>query len=459
MNKKFTSTWVIVFCTTCFSYAQTIEVNLNSRALQIIQSNGILSNAAITTISDYSGTIPSSYDLRNVGGNNYVTDVKDQGRCGSCWAFATYGAMESELLLSGGPSSDFSENNLKNRHGFDLGPCAGGNTWMSMAYLSRLAGPGTEADDPYNPIDDRSTAPVTISRQRFLRNSNNYDTQTEIKNAVMTKGALSTDMYYDNSYYNSANSTYYYSGATASNHAVTIAGWNDNKVTTGGTGAWLIKNSWGAGYGQSGYFWLSYQDTVGGKLGTSFETDPANTVKDVYYHDYYGDVAEVNVSWASNVFHTSKAGQLKSIGFYTQVDAASYQIEIYDHWTDGDLSGLLASKSGTIDNWGFHVVDLDSLVSLANNDDFVILLHITNGGDYPQAIDFEYSGYSSGSTAGPGESYYSFDGTDWTDIYTWNTTANFSIKAYTIDVPEPAALALLGMAGLAFVLFGIRRRS
>jgi hypothetical protein len=275
----------------------------------------------------------------------------------------------------------------------------------------------------------------------------------------MTKGALCTGMLWNDSAYRSSDATYYYSGTSGTSHMVTITGWDDNKVTAGGTGAWLIKNSWGSGWGQSGYFWLSYQDAQGGKYGASFETKAADAVNKVYFHDYFGEVASVNCNWACNVFHTNQPDELKSIGFYTQVDSVNYQIQIYDSMTDGKPTGLLASTSGTIDNWGFHVVDLKSLVSLGNNDDFVVLLELLNGGDFPQAIDFEYSGYSSGSTASPGESYYSFDGVDWTDIYTWDTTANFSIKAYTIDVPEPAALVLLGMAGLAFVLFGIRRRS
>jgi C1A family cysteine protease len=458
MYRKFISASIVIPCITYLSFAQTIAVNPNPKAVQIITGGDVFSSAAVTTVSNLSEVVPASYDLRNVGGANYMTAVKDQGQCGSCWAFAAYGAMESELLRSGGAYSDFSENNLKNRHGFNAGPCAGGNTWMSTAYLSRLAGPGYESDDPYHPYDDRSTAPVSVLPQRFLRNSNYYDTQTEIKNAIMTKGALDTSMYYNDTYYNSAYATYYYSGTASTNHEVTIAGWDDNKVTAGGVGAWLIKNSWGSGFGQSGYFWLSYQDSRGGKLGTSFETDPADTVNNVFCHDYFGDVVEVNSPWGANVFHTSNAGQLKSIGFYTQADAAFYQIEIYDHWTGNIPSGLLASVSGTMDNWGFHVVDLNTLVSLAGNDDFVVLLHITDSSGYPQAIDLRYSGYNSASTANAGESYYSFDGVDWTDIYSWNTTANFSIKAYTIDVPEPAAFVSLGMAGLAFILFLVRQR-
>ena len=101
-------------------------------------------------------SLPVTFTLEPVG----VTPIKDQGACGSCWAFATYGSMESNLKYKTGVTADLSENNLKNRHGFDLGPCAGGNVWMSMAYLSRLSGPLAESYDPYHAWDDRATAPA-----------------------------------------------------------------------------------------------------------------------------------------------------------------------------------------------------------------------------------------------------------------------------------------------------------
>jgi C1A family cysteine protease len=97
---------------------------------------------------------PVSYDLRTYG---HVTPVKDQGAAGSCWAFGTYGALESSILVAGGAATDLSENHLKNYHGFDWGPTEGGNFYISEAYLSRWDGPASEADDPYHDIDDRPT--------------------------------------------------------------------------------------------------------------------------------------------------------------------------------------------------------------------------------------------------------------------------------------------------------------
>ena len=71
------------------------------------------------------GSYPARYDMRTLG---KLSPVRDQAQCGSCWTFATMASVESALLP--GSANDFSENNLKDTHGFDSTPCAGGNLLM-----------------------------------------------------------------------------------------------------------------------------------------------------------------------------------------------------------------------------------------------------------------------------------------------------------------------------------------
>ena len=392
---------------------------------------------------------PVSFSLLPDG----VTPVKDQATCGSCWAFACYGAMESNLVVQGGAEQDFSENHLKNYHGFDFAPCEGGNPWMHTAYLSRLDGPVDEADAPYNPWDDRPS--TGGPRQAFLRRSVYRYAPDDIKDAVMTRGALYTHMFWEQSSYNSAAYTYLYAGGEAVNHAVAIVGWDDNKVVpgAGAAGAWEIRNSWGAGFGDDGYFWISYDDTKACEFGASFEAEQADVAQRCYSYDDYGDVSELNNPYAYNRFTATQDEQLAAVGFYVKGDNATYTVEVYDTVNASDQPiDLLASKTGDLLE-GFHVVDLDSLVEIDAGDDFIVSLHIVNGGAYPLAFDWAAPGYSSGSTANPGESFYSFDGNIWTDLTWYRNTANYCIKAYTI--PEPVTLLLLGLGGLGVL---VRRR-
>jgi len=388
---------------------------------------------------------PASYDLRSLG---YVTPVKNQGGAGSCWAFATYGGLESTILRDGGSASDLSENHLKNYHGFDWGPTAGGNYYLSQAYLSRWDGPVSETADPYHDYDDRPSPGGPP--QYYVREVLEFNTDDELKNGLMTYGAVGTSMYIDSNsahgYYNPTTFTYYYNGTNGGNHAVTIVGWDDAKSVPGapGPGAWLIKNSWGTGWGNLGYFWLSYYDTRGGNDGFCFyDAVGADTYQGVYYYDDFGSVTSYNCPYGLNKFVASSNQQLEAVGFWTKADGASYDLRVYDTLTGNSVSDLLASVTGTLAFAGSHTIDLPSPLSLSSGNDFYLSLHITNGGDYPMACDQRSSGYTSASTANPGETYWSWDGVSWGDMNSVNATANFCIKGF-VTTTTPPEIAVQG---------------
>jgi|GEM_PF-610076 C1A family cysteine protease len=387
------------------------------------------------------GSPPSSYDLRNYG---WVTSVKDQGNCGSCWAFGTYGALEGWLLKNVAETWDLSENNLKNYHGFDWAPCDGGNADISTAYLTRWSGPVSEADDPYHDYDDRPSPGGPC--RKYVQNVLWFFTDSDIKSSLMTYGTMYVTMYWDSAYYNSSQYTYYYNGSSGGgNHAITLVGWDDNKVVPGapGNGAWLLKNSWGAGWGSNGYFWLSYYDTCGVKSAVAFcDAVSTSSYGTNYQYDPLGMTTSFGygsaTAWAANIFVPTANEQLTAVGTYAVADNVSYVIYVYDNFNGSTFSTLLGSVSGTLANSGYHTIPLASPINLKTGNNFAIVIKFTSPGyNWPIPVEMDFAGYSSGATASPGQSYISSTGTTFTDLTTYYSHTNVCIRGLTINNPGP----------------------
>jgi C1A family cysteine protease len=379
----------------------------------------------------------ASYDLRTVGG---VTPVRDQGACNSCWAFSAYGSLESwvkerEMEL------DFSENNLKNYHGFDWGPCYAGNDDMSTAYLTRWNGPVSETADPYHDWDDRPS-PGGLP-QKYVENVWRFSNTTDIKNAIMTYGALSTAMYWDDPYYSPGTYTYYYSGTNASNHAVTVVGWDDNKVVSGapGNGAWIIKNSWGTYFGENGYFYISYYDSKAVKQAVAYiDAVPVNDYLTIYQYDQLGHTRSIgygsDTAWAANIFAPSQNGYLGAVGTYFLSNNTSYEIRVYDDFSSGQFSSQLgATVTGTATYAGYYTIALPSLIPLTSGNSFgVVVKYTTPGYNNPIPVEHPLTNYSSAATASAGQSYISPDGVTFSDITNLFANNNTNIKALAVPL-------------------------
>lgn len=393
------------------------------------------------------------YDLRTLG---KLTPVRDQGDCGSCWSFATYGSLES--ILMPGEGWDFSENNMKNTHGFDFGHCDGGNAFMSAAYLTRWSGPVSEADDLYNVSSDIS--PPGLAERKHIQevlivpDSEGPLDNDNIKQAVMNYGAVYTSMYIAGSYYNSANSAYYYNGSADPNHAVAIVGWDDyfskskfSPPQPPQNGAFIVRNSWGTDFGEAGYFYISYYDSKIGTENFVFNgAEPADNYIRIYQYDPLGWIFSMGylttTAWFANVFTSAGNEQLSAVSFYTADLNSAYELYVYSDAVSGPRSGSLeVSKTGAIALPGYHTIPLDSTLPLTAGQKFSVVVKLTTSGYiYPIPVEDYYGGYSSGATANAGESYISSDGNYWEDITDWLPDANVCLKAFAaanpVDQPE-----------------------
>ncbi|MBN1485142.1 MAG: protease inhibitor I42 family protein, partial [Chloroflexia bacterium] len=202
-------------------------------------------------------SLPSSFDWCDQNG---CTPVKNQGSCGSCWAFGTVGPLESQILIQDGITRDLSEQYLVSCNTDGWG-CDGG--WWAHDYhewkvppSEPAAGAVYEADFPYTAADDPCNPPhthhETITNWEYVGSSSSVPSTTDIKQAIYDHGPVAAAVCVNTSFQSYGGGIFSGPGCTSVNHAIVLVGWDDSD------GVWILRNSWGPSWGESGYMRITY---------------------------------------------------------------------------------------------------------------------------------------------------------------------------------------------------------
>ncbi|XP_038189989.1 cathepsin Q-like isoform X2 [Arvicola amphibius] len=196
--------------------------------------------------------LPKFVDWRKEG---YVTPVRHQGNCGSCWAFAATGAIEGQMYKKTGKLIPLSVQNLvdcSKPHGNN--GCAWGHIYAAFRYVLHNGGVEAEATYPYK----GKGGPCRYNPQNVAAKIREYvalpKDEDVLMDAVATKGPIATAMHVHKSFSFYNEGIYHEPNCTRKgNHGVLVVGYGFEGNETDGNNYWLIKNSWGKKWGMKGY--------------------------------------------------------------------------------------------------------------------------------------------------------------------------------------------------------------
>ena len=435
------------------------------RIYDVADDNNIVQAAALESAYIPSGILTDSYP-----------SIRNQSPYGTCWGFAPTSLAELSVLNNDGTLLDLSElhsvyfayhyTSADGKDGVKYLPTAGYN-YLSMggdssfiyhAYANWV-GVADEKTAPYSgaaaTLESGLSNDIAMNDSAHLRNFYivNKADRKYIKQLIKEYGGVGMSYYDDNQYYDYSTNSYYSTVSDNTNHAISVVGWDDDKVTNSSNkGAWLVRNSWGSDeYSHFGYFWMSYDEpSIYDRVyALDCVSDTGSSDDDFYDHNYqydlsaysqYGWIGNGTSSTIANIFTATGTQLLKAVGVETQNPNINYTVNIYTdiaNSSNPESGTLVRTQTGSFTYQGFHTIKMDNPLTLTKGEKFSVVIKLESMDGKSGAYYVMESKYNLGNAASwycggeKGQSFYYNYG--WRDMVE-SMGGNVRIKAYTDDV-------------------------
>lgn len=328
-----------------------------SQLCGLVEPKGWRKKAKFEEMDGYLSATATSFDWRTVEGGN--VPVRNQRSCGSCWAFGTVAPLETLISVYCGKSVELSEQYLVSCNTSGWG-CGGG--WFAHDYHEwRIptakgetdAGAVLETAFPYTATNAACNGPhahpYKLADWTYIGGSSTVPSPAAIKQAIQTYGPVSVAVCVG-SKFQAYTSGIFNANETCSgtvNHAVTLVGWNDDLGVD--NGYWILKNSWGTGWGESGYMRIRYGVSKVGYAANYVNFSSANCPDSTPSEFDCSSATTISLGTLSG--QTTDGGQTGSVtyGCSGQAEAGPRKIYKVSTTAAGDLSAALSNTSANLD--------------------------------------------------------------------------------------------------------------
>lgn len=361
------------------------------------------------------------------------TPVLDQKNNPLCWAYSGSDLLSINVVKNGYGKSgasvfsapmlaraEFDGNEHRNSNGKLWYKCYGG---VDYAFMAATTGKGLASASKYPTVTAADNASVSelYPNMAYIDSLRRIDTtevdrkqRTQIvKEWIYEYGAVSTDLFIGD--YNNVTGvarilTY---DNTKAGHAVLLVGWDDTKYTDTGTGAFLMKNTWGDNWGNGGYAWISYNSEFGRHMYAANVTVDSDarvlTHTEVCWLSGNSSNPKNGEYGAVNVFDVKEKLTLKYAGVYSDGVNPEFEVRVWINLND--VNGIKtkapdATAKGSYEQSGFYTLELNKRLNVKKGDTVTALYLIKTDGKY--RVYSEYSDPDWGlavTSSKPGQSY------------------------------------------------------